>query len=526
MTRAQRPTVHRPGRDRHAVRHPGPAGAARTTEPRHVVVVGGGIAGLAAATVLAERGVRVSLFEASDRFGGRVASWPLGDGRTMSRGFHAFFRQYYNLRSLLRRVDDGLDFLVSVEDYPLQRPDGLRDSFTGLARTPPWSLLQFVLRSPAFTLRGLSRVDVSAALELLRVRFPETYSAYDGESAAAFLDRLRFPPAARDLALEVFARSFYADPAEFGAGELVAMFHTYFLGSAEGLLFDVPTDDYDTVLWAPLANYLRGLGAELSTGATVQSINLTPDGAGVTVDGQFIDADADAVILATDPRSARALVAGLRGVSVSNEGELAGWQGTVAATRNAPPFAVLRLWLGGPVADSRPAFLGTSGYGPLDNVSVLERFEAGAARWAAVHGGSVVELHAYACDPAVLSDAATAEVLATQLQTQLHRIYPETALTTVRAQELLIRDDCTLIGPHKWAERPGVRTPSPRLMLAGDWLRCDYPVALMERAATTGFLAANALLEGWGVAGEDIWTVPMRGLLARRTAARRVPARR
>lgn len=488
------------------------------------MVIGGGVAGLAAATALAERGVRVTLLEATDRLGGRVASWPLGDGRTMSRGFHAFFRQYYNLRSLLRRIDPDLAFLTPIEDYPLQRPDGLRDSFTGLAKTPPWSLLQFVLRSPAFTLRGLSRVDVSAALELLRVRFPETYSAYDGESAAAFLDRLRFPTDARDLALEVFARSFFADPAEFGAGELVAMFHTYFLGSAEGLLFDVPTDDYDAVLWAPLAERLRELGADLTTGASARAIDLTHDGATVTVDGQ--PRHADAVVLATDPRSARDLVAGLRDdrarddgarrVGGRHVGELADWQRTVTATSNAPPFAVLRLWLEAPVDASRPAFLGTSGYGPLDNVSVLERFESGAARWTATHHGSVVELHAYACDPAVLSDAGAADAISARLQAELHRVYPETTHTTVRAQEFLIRDDCTLIGPDRWTERPGVRTPSPRLMLAGDWVRCDYPVALMERAATTGFLAANALLEGWGVAGEDVWTVPMRGLLARR----------
>ena len=44
----------------------------------------------------------------------------------------------------------------------------------------------------------------------------------------------------------MFARSFFADPDEFSAAELVAMFHIYFLGSAEGLLFDVPDDDYDT----------------------------------------------------------------------------------------------------------------------------------------------------------------------------------------------------------------------------------------------------------------------------------------
>ena len=51
-----------PGRDRRAVRHPAPDGAGRPCSARHVLVVGGGIAGLAAATILSERGVRVSEF--------------------------------------------------------------------------------------------------------------------------------------------------------------------------------------------------------------------------------------------------------------------------------------------------------------------------------------------------------------------------------------------------------------------------------------------------------------------------------
>src|ERR1035437_2994241 len=71
-----------PGRDRRAVRHPGPVGAARLETPRHVAVIGGGIAGIAAATVLAEHGVSVLLFEASDRLGGRLAAWPLPGHRT------------------------------------------------------------------------------------------------------------------------------------------------------------------------------------------------------------------------------------------------------------------------------------------------------------------------------------------------------------------------------------------------------------------------------------------------------------
>ncbi len=234
-------------------------------------MIGGGIAGLAAATGLAERGVSVTLLEREDQLGGRVRSWSLDDHgqRTMSRGFHAFFRQYYNLRSLLRRADPSLACLRAVADYPLISADGHADSFARIPRTPPLNLINFVATSPSFTAADLRRVDVGAALELLDVSFPETFAAYDGESAAAFLDRLRFPDAARHLALEVFARSFFAHPEQFAAGELVAMFHSYFLGSSEGLLFDVPVDDYDRVLWAPLGRYLDGLGVEIRTGTEV-----------------------------------------------------------------------------------------------------------------------------------------------------------------------------------------------------------------------------------------------------------------
>jgi isorenieratene synthase len=36
----------------------------------------------------------------------------------------------------------------------------------------------------------------------------------------------------------------------------------------------------------------------------------------------------------------------------------------------------------------------------------------------------------------------------------------------------------------------------------------------MERAATSGFMAANHLLAGWEVQGQELWSVPRRGLLA------------
>jgi isorenieratene synthase len=164
----------------------------------------------------------------------------------------------------------------------------------------------------------------------------------------------------------------------------------------------------------------------------------------------------------------------------------------------------LLRWLDRPVRHDRAAFLGTSGYGPLDNVSILERFEAGARRWSVHHGGSVAELHAYA-----LGEGEREADLRARLRQELGRVYPETVRAQVVADEWLVRDDCPLIGTGPWRLRPEVGTPHPRLMLAGDGIRCDFPVALMERAATTGFIAANRLLAEFGLAGHDLWTVPM-----------------
>ena len=498
-----------PGRDARAVRHPAARGATRDhlrPEPvegrpfKPVVVAGGGIAGIAAAVGLAERGVPVIMVEPHDQLGGRVRSWPVAHGDdqvTMSRGFHAFFRQYYNLRALLRRIDPDLQSLVGVVDYPLILADGHADSFASIPRTPPLNIAAFVLQSPSFGLRDLVAVNVPAALELLDVDFPRTFSRYDGESAADFLDRLRFPEAARHLALEVFARSFFAHPDDFSAGELVAMFHTYFLGSSEGLLFDVPRDDYDSCLWSPLRRYLERLGADVRTGEAVAWVDARHELLRIGL-GSGVEIEADALVLATDPATLRRLTL------ESALGDEA-WRERVAATCNAPPFAVWRLWLDRPVAPDRPFFLGTSGFGPLDNISVLERFEEGAERWAAAHGGSVVELHAYA-----LTEVPEQSALKARLLAELRRIYPELQPASIVAEEWLVNDDCPLWGTDPWEQRPTVRTPDQRIVLAGDGIRCDFPVALMERAATTGFLAANQLLSSYGLAGHDLWTVPMR----------------
>ncbi|OKI02498.1 isorenieratene synthase [Streptomyces sp. CB02923] len=503
--RTARPTAPRRGRDRRARTVPPPRGRARITgEAPHVAVVGGGIAGLAAATGLAERGVRVTLYEREPGLGGRLAGRRIrladGSRATMTRGFHAFFRQYYNLRGLLRRADPALAVLTGLPDYPLRHSSGLRDSFAHVPRTPPWSALGFAALSPTFTLREMARMNPRAALPLLDVRTPDVYERLDGVSARRLLDRIRFPEAAHHLAFEVFSRSFFADPEELSAAEMALMFHIYFLGSSEGLLFDVPGEPFPQALWEPLGRYLTGHGVTLLTGCAVEAVESVPGGAGVTVRGGHGAARHDAVVLALDVDGLRHLVAASPGLGSPD------WRRRMLRLRTAPPFLVSRLWLDRPVAPDRPGFLGTSGFGPLDNVSVLERWEGEAARWASRTGGSVVELHAYA-----LGTDTARQVQQDRLIGRLSRVYPETREAKAVDVRHEWRADCPLfpVGGHR--DRPTVRTPDPAVLVAGDLVRTDLPVALMERAATTGFLAANTLLERWGVRGQTLWTVPDRG---------------
>ncbi len=499
--------------DRRRVEHAAAPGSAHADalgwRPR-AVVVGGGIAGLTAAIALAERGVAVELCEREDHLGGRAGGWtaalPDGTPVGMSRGFHAFFRQYYNLRALLRRADPGLDRLVPVADYPLVDAHGNTDTFRGLPRTPPWNALAFAVRSPTFTARDLLRLNARAALPLADVTVPGTYRRLDHLDAEEFLTRLRFPSAARHLAFEVFSRSFFAPPRRLSAAELAVMFHLYFLGSSEGLLFDVPRDPLGR-LWARLGTHLADAGVRLRTGTRVTAVHPRPQGFTVRAAGQ--DLRADAVVLALDVPGLRDLVAFSPHLGTPE------WRRRIAALATVPPFLVRRLWLDRPVAAHRPAFLATGGLPPLDNISVLDRYDEEAAAWAVATGGAVVELHAYAV-------TGEREDTSERLLRRLHETYPETAGARVLGDLTEWRCDCPLFAPGTFDARPAVTGPVPGLALAGDGIRVDLPVALMERAATSGWQAANHLLSRWGLAGHPITTVPLRGRIAplRRLAAR------
>ena len=476
-----------------------------------MVVVGGGIAGIASATVLAERGVRVTLLEKEHFLGGRAGGWTdtlkSGESFEMERGFHAFFRQYYNLRALLRRVDPQLSKLRPLTDYPLLGPDGKSQSFSGLPKRAPFNLVSLVARSmraksPTLRLADLPKINPGAAFDMLRFDQQRTFDKLDEVTAKDYLDGLNFPPEARTMLFDVFAHSFFNPEEDYSAAELLHMFHFYFTGNPEGLIFDVLREPFSTGLWKPFERYLRGLGVDVRLSSPVTFVARTEDD-GFRVHTESGVFDADGCVLAVTVLALQALL-----TSSPQLGRDRALSKQIDSLDVTLPFAVWRLWLDKPTAPGRAPFAGTTGMGLCDNISLYHLFEDESRSWAQRTGGSVVELHAYAVPERLDRDVIQRDLLPT-----LHALYPETRTANILEERWLLRRDCPSFAPGSHALRPGVETSIPGLALAGDFVKLPTPTALMERAATSGTMAANLFLRSWGAVEEHVATIPQRGLL-------------
>lgn len=487
-----------------------PADPARPREAppgTEAVVVGGGIAGVSAAVVLAERGVSVTLLEAAPTLGGRLGTWPhtLPDGteQVVEHGFHAFFRHYHTWRAVLRRIDPELGFLRPVPGYPVISRDWPAEDLTDLPAAPPLNLVALFARSPSLGLRDLLGSRTALAAELLAYDRRRTTERFDHVPAARFLASLGLSDRAQAMLFEAFARSFFADPGALSAAELIAMFHYYFLGNPHGIGFDAPDTDHRSAIWEPLAAHLEKLGAQVRTATPARAI------APAAGHGWRVELDDDALhthhlVLATDPPALRALLA----ASPEAAAAVPRLAAKASAIPVAPPFAVTRLWLDRDVRADRATFSAVSRERTLDSITVYSRLEEPSLRWAARTGGSVVELHSYAC---TAPDAATA---AARMREELAALWPETAAARVVHEVARMEATAPTFPPGGAAARLTVTGEGRGVRVAGDHVDTGFLTGLMERAAVSGVLAANDVLAEVGAGPEEIRGGPQRGLLA------------
>lgn len=480
--------------------------------PRRVAVIGAGLAGMGAACDLAERGLRVTLFEQNAYLGGKVGAFreraPDGTPLEVEHGFHAFFRHYYNLNSFLERTGVR-PHLAPVDDYLILTADGARFSFRDVETTPLLNLLALA-RAGLYRLRdilltpALHEMDVFLAYE----REP-IFAELDHVSYEAFARRAQLPRRLR-LVFNTFARSFFAQEDRLSMAELVKSFHFYYLSHDRGLLYDYLAGDYQRTLLDPIRAYMEQRRVQIVLGQACGAIAPLPEG-GFLVEGERFDH----VIVATSSAGARALLE----VSPALRAAAPGLAARVRAQAPGQRYAVWRLWIDRDVRAALPVFVSTERLEILDAVALCHRVDPSQR----AAPGAVLELHCYAL-PDALDEARVREAFLREL---LH-YFPELAGFRVRHERLQVRADFTAFHVGMGARRPETCTELPGLYLAGDWVRLPCPAMLMEAAYTSSLLATNAILGAEGLRPYPVLSVPLRGLLAgvrRRKSRRRRPLR-
>ncbi len=172
---------------------------------------------------------------------------------------------------------------------------------------------------------------------------------------------------------------------------------------------------------------------------------------------------------------------------------------SIAQMKIAPDYKVIRIWFDKQLNSSAPDILETPDFSPINLVAQYHLLEQEFVDWAKQTGGSVVEFHCYTWskffDPNVSDDKVWALISPT-----VKLIYPEifTRQFNVLAYHVNSYKNFASFELGLAKVRPNTQTLANsnlnNVYLAGDWIMTPFPSALMERAVSTGRLAANEVL--------------------------------
>lgn len=176
----------------------------------------------------------------------------------------------------------------------------------------------------------------------------------------------------------------------------------------------------------------------------------------------------------------------------------------------ADPFAVCRFWFDRDFNWDHSYFTSLSGYQLTDSITLYHRIQEQYIDWAQRTGGSVVELHAYCYKE---KDFPTQQALLTTFEQELYEIVPQLQEATMLHRELVNQKNFSGYPPNSYADRPETSTDIPNLLFAGDWVKLPFPSGLMERAISSGLLAANEVLHREGLQRRSLLSVNPEGVL-------------
>jgi len=472
-----------------------PVGAPR------VAVIGGGLAGIGAAATLSERGIPVTLFERNAYLGGKIGAWKasIGDAeQTVEHGFHAFFRQYYNLNRFLDRL--GLrDSFRAIEDYLIIDRSGTHWTFGEIETAPALNIIDLGKRG-FYRWRDVMPKQTRSRLEaFLRFDMERTYELWDDVTFERFCDEAGLPNELR-VSFRTFARAFFSDGADLSTADVLRAFHFYYLSHDHGLMYDYPAGDYETTLLGPIRACLEERGADIRLGAGVEGVKK-----GSERRFRIGDEEYDWVVLAADIPGAKSVVEGSPWMRDAQPG----FVDDMEQLTTSRGYAVWRIWVDRDIRPGLPTFINVDRLRVLDSVTLYHRITEEARDWAEQHAGAVLELHSYALPADVQSEDDVRRVFLEELE----RYFPETRGLQISAEVLQVRHDFPAFAPGQRAHRPAPELAIQGLLVAGDWVRLPYPMTHMEAAFTSGLICANVVFDELGLQREPIFSVAPKGIL-------------
>lgn len=474
---------------------------------KKVLIIGGGLAGLSAAIELADRGYNVTIKEKSDRIGGKLFCIPVevfpNQIFNIEHGFHAWFNSYYQFKDIRNRLDINNNFRVWPKVHFVYR--NYKPEVIYSQGPYPINLLEIIFRSPNLKLTDAIASTLSLP-DLMFYDFNNVYNKYDNISFRQWANEKKVSQPFYDIIMQPSLSVTLNEREIFSAAEMLTFMQIYFLTSAEADHREVATINYYDAVLGPWRKYLENKNVRIIENSTVDSLKIDPTtlSAYGTVDQGFDDQTVyDSVILAADVGSVQNI---FNKTSESYKQQPAVKaivdkviNKSIGKMKIAPDYKVVRIWFDKQMNSSAPDILETPDFTPINLIAQYSLLEAEFIEWANKTGGSVVEFHCYTWSK-YFNPHMEDKYVWGNISSTVKLIYPEIFERnfTILAYHVNSYQNFASFETGLYNFRPNTTTFVDNnlnsLYIAGDWIRTPFPSALMERAVSTGRLAANEVL--------------------------------
>jgi squalene-associated FAD-dependent desaturase len=457
--------------------------------PPHVVIVGGGLAGLACAVGLVGRGLEITLLESRPRLGGRASSFTdPATGELVDNCQHVSMVCCTNLADFCRRV--GIESMLRRDpEITFLSPEGKVSKFRGGLAPAPFHLTGSLLRLRFLSIREKLRVASGLAwLTLARDERP-------GEPLSEWL--LRHGQSVRAINLfwaAVLTSALNERLEHMEVGYARKVFVEGFLRNRLGYQLELPLVPLGELYGARLETWLRDqkVSVHLTTGVGSVEFDDEQGLQGVTMrSGEFMAADFVVLAIPFDrvtsliPENARGQIEALADVEFLRPAPITGihlWfdRAVCPFDHVVTPGRLIQWVFNHSAIEGRKA--------PRSDLAGGSASSSGCM----LAGGQYLQLvvsasyDLLALDKLAIRDAVLAE---------LGEIWPAARVARVMRWWVVTEHAATLsIRPGVDAHRPPQRTRIDGLFLAGDWTDTGWP-ATMEGAVRSGYVAAQGILE-------------------------------